>query len=345
MSGRQLILWLMAASTVAVLGAITGQGVATATPGVIAAQTDAEEPTPSPEPSTLKVLCHPVLTFSDPTPTVGDTIDVTFTANCGCAPTDVPDARCGFGMFELSQISARGFSTPNTPIGPPAPDTVQLTATTAGLSRVTLTYRGENSVSPPGLYRWTTRSASNTIDVQEGAQTSTVTVAESCLAGSGRVDVNILNDGSEPAQYTINFSGLRPREVSVAPGDWARVPFSGRLDGQHPLVVLRDGDLVHDETIRVTCDEETPAVSSPEVAVINACRNGLGYLLFQIVNPTGSPRDYVVEFESVRNRSTTAAEFGQAVRAVSGRADNDYNWTVRSSRAVVSSGTVTVSCN
>ena len=105
-----------------------------------------------------------------------------------------------------------------------------------------------------------------------------------------------------------------------------------------------NGAVVSAETVVVDCDAEQPTVSDTEVAVVNACRFGNGYLLFQFVNETDASRSYVVEFSGVRNRSATAAPHGAAVRAVTGRPDGIYDWAVRVGSTYLASGQVEVAC-
>ena len=176
-----------------------------------------------------------------------------------------------------------------------------------------------------------------------GPQTA-VTVAESCLADNGRIDFNIVNEGSSAARYRIDFDGLSPRELTVAAGDWWRMPITGRPDGLHPVVISRDGNPVYEGMAEFSCDEDVPRVSTPEIAIVNACREGLGYLLFQMVNPTDSPKGYVIAFQTVPNRSTTAAAYGQSVRAVTGRPDGDHSYVVRRDGVITAGGVVTVNC-
>lgn len=303
-------------------------------------------PTPTPTPPNVQIRCDEFLTFSDTNPTVGDTIDVTFNSNCRCEPMNVPGSSCYFAQFQVDSITAPAFDVPNTPFGPPAPSTVQITATTAGLSEVTMRYYGEDFMNPPGFFNFTYRQASEFIEVREapGANT-TLTTAVSCLAGNGRVDFNIVNEGTAPADYRIVFAGLTPRQRTVQPGDWWRMPVTGRADDLHPILVTRDTETVDDRIIEISCDDAVPDVSTPEVSIVNACRDGLGYLLFQFVNPTSSPNGYVIAFENVPNRSTTAAAYGQSVRAVTGRPDGDHSYVVRRDGVVIDGGSVAVDCS
>lgn len=151
-----------------------------------------------------------------------------------------------------------------------------------------------------------------------------------CLAGNGRADINIVNTSSSAAVYRIEFGSLSPRQLTVGAGDWWRMPFTGRPEGDHEVVVKRDGVTISDGPVTVTCDTDPPVVASPEVQVVNACRAGNGYILFQFANQTAAQRGWVIEFEGVPNRSTSAAAFAGSVRAVTGRQDGTYAVVVRS---------------
>lgn len=164
-----------------------------------------------------------------------------------------------------------------------------------------------------------------------------------CLAGNGRVDFNILNTTTAPAKFSVTIGALSPRVQTIAAGDWWRSPVTGRPDGRLQVTALMDGETIFDDMLTVACDDE-PAVYSPEVQLINACRAGAGFVAWQFANPTSNTRGYVIEFDGVPNRSTSAAAFGATVRAVSGRPDGTYNYMIRVGSTMVAEGAVTVSC-
>lgn len=169
----------------------------------------------------------------------------------------------------------------------------------------------------------------------------------SCLAGNGRLDVNVVNGFDESATYTLAFGELRVRTIDVKPLDWGRFSITGRRDGNHRVVIERDGIVLVEEVVRVHCDDahSDAIVTEPEVTVVNACRFGNGYILVQMVNPSDTKRGYVIEFERVRNRSTTAQPHGAALRAVTGRPDGEWNLLVRTGSTVLHTETVTVRCD
>lgn len=162
-----------------------------------------------------------------------------------------------------------------------------------------------------------------------------------CLAGNGRIDVNVQTPYR--LEFTLRIGGLAPRVRTLEAGDWWRSPVTGQRDGPIPVELTVYGVTILQTTVEVECDGE-PAVTSPEVQPIVACRGGSGFVLFQFANPTAASRGYVIEFEGVRNRSTTAAAYGAAVRGVSGRQDGTYEYRVTVSGQQVATGAVTIDC-
>ena len=176
--------------------------------------------------------------------------------------------------------------------------------------------------------------------------TAEVTLVHSCLAGLARFDVNVVNTQTAVSTYTFNLQGQSPRTRVVEFENWGRMPITGRAPGSYTAEVLRDGVQILSDTVEVNCGAPVPPVSSPEVALVNACVAGNGFVLFQMVNPTNTPRPYVIEFEGLAtNRSTTAAAYGQAVRGRSGRPDGVFNYLVRTGSTVVANGAVEVDCD
>lgn len=172
-----------------------------------------------------------------------------------------------------------------------------------------------------------------------------VTTSTSCLAGNGRVDTTIVNTGLVDQTYRLEFAGLTAREVLVPAGDWARIPVTGRADRGYDYTVKRGGLSIVESTVVVACDAQPPVVGSPEVSVVNACRSGNGYVLLQFVNPTASARGYVISFDGVNNRSTTAAAHGASTRAITGRPDGVYNLEVSAGGTAIFQTSVTVNCD
>jgi len=166
----------------------------------------------------------------------------------------------------------------------------------------------------------------------------------SCLAGNGRVDTNIVNTGAATATYRIEFQGLSPRALAVAESDWWRMPITGRPDGDFLVVVKRDNAVVSSTTVTVSCDTTPPLLDEPQIQIVNACRGGNGYLLFQFVNDSDQTRPWVIQFSGIPNRSTSAAPYAQSVRAVTGRPDGTYEATVTSNGMLVDSFDVMVAC-
>jgi len=165
-----------------------------------------------------------------------------------------------------------------------------------------------------------------------------------CLAGNGRVDVNIVNRDAEPVAVGLELGSLSRRVRTLSAGTWWRMPYTGRPDGPLDLTITADDAVVYVEGLVVSCDEDVPVIDEPELQTVAGCRNGLGYVLFQFANATDVAKGYVIEFEGVPNRSTGAAAFGQAIRAVTGRFDGVYDYRVTSADGTSTAGSVAVRC-
>lgn len=164
-----------------------------------------------------------------------------------------------------------------------------------------------------------------------------------CLAGNGRIDVNIVNEASTPATYTLQIGTLTPRQQTVGAKSWWRSPVTGRPDGPIDVTVLRDGVAVLNETVNVACDSN-PAVSEPEVRFLTWCIGGNGMVFAQMTNPTASAKSYVLDVNGIR-RSTTAQAYGAAWRGVSGRPDGTYTATVEVAGQAIESSIIEVTCD
>lgn len=184
-----------------------------------------------------------------------------------------------------------------------------------------------------------------TASIVDGAIPFNIFPTVTCLAGNGRLDVNIYNGLSSATEYRLEVGALSPRVRSVESGDWWRSPVTGRPDGPISVRVFRNGALSLDTTLVVACDGPAPAVTVPEIQLINSCRGGAGFVAWQFANPTNASRSYVIEFEGVPNRSTSAAPLGATVRGVSGRPDGRYDYTIKANGVVVREDSVRVTCN
>lgn len=165
----------------------------------------------------------------------------------------------------------------------------------------------------------------------------------SCLAGLGRVDVNMTNPSTEAAEYRVKFQGLTDRVTTVAPGAAGRLSLTGRRPGGYELTVLRNDTLLLETELDIDC--QLPNSAEPEVRVITSCLNGMGLVRFQFVNPTGEPRSWLIEFDGVPNRSTSTTAYGQALRGTSGRPGGFHQARIFGpGNVLIASPTVHVNC-
>lgn len=181
--------------------------------------------------------------------------------------------------------------------------------------------------------------------VAANATSTELNLHTSCLAGNGRFDLNVINPEASTANYRLEFEGLSAREIDVVPKKWSRIRISGRPPGDYQVVVKKNGNTILDTSLSIDCSVTTPQVSLPEITPMSTCLNSNGLVMFQMVNPSGSSRPYVIEFDGVSNRSTTAAPFGQTIRGTSGRPDGTYGFVVKTGGSALHSGFVNVDCD
>lgn len=79
-----------------------------------------------------------------------------------------------------------------------------------------------------------------------------VSVGNSCLAGRGRVDVTLANQSQAAMGYTVRIGHLE-RTATVGPMAVGRATVTGRPNGALVIEVDRNGQLIHTETITITC--------------------------------------------------------------------------------------------
>lgn len=180
-----------------------------------------------------------------------------------------------------------------------------------------------------------------------------VTIVSSCLGAGGRIDTNIVATKSGAMEYTVLlYTGNDPRigsspqlpqlarKRTVVEGDWWRSPLTGRPSGIYTMLVKRGNVEIVREQIEVACEPGAESIDEPEVQVVNACRDGLGYILFLFANATTDTKSWVIEFTGVQNRSTSAAAWAQSIKAVTGRPSGVYTATINGSMTF----TVDVQC-
>lgn len=179
---------------------------------------------------------------------------------------------------------------------------------------------------------------------------SDVSVAVSCLAGNGRVDVAIANTDAGAADYTVFVGALDGRGRTVAADSTEIVTVTGRADGPLAVVVAHGDLLIHDEQVMVDCDPE-PTAPVAEVGVAVSCLAGNGRIDVTLANLDGlaldatAAGDYTVSIGELAPRSATVDAQSVEVVTATGRANGELPITVTRSGGVVHTSTVVVSCN
>lgn len=87
----------------------------------------------------------------------------------------------------------------------------------------------------------------------DGSENSTEpTIAVSCLAGRGRIDV-LLPTTDTDLQYRVEFQGLAARERLVPAPSTGRITFTGRVDGDYTVGVFANETQVLSTTATIAC--------------------------------------------------------------------------------------------
>ena len=274
---------------------------------------------------------------------LGDIDSLNFEANAGISLFVSVTDLDGGGFFPFISLLDPSGAVVTSSSGSSVAQ-INRTLSTSGL--YTLIILDESSgEDATGNYRIEISGVSVSCPPPPTTQSVEVELVYSCLAGRGRFDLNIVNTETAVSTYTFNLQGQLPRTRTVAFEDWGRIPITGRLPGSYTAEVLRDGVPILSDTVQLNCSAQVPPVSSPEVTVVNSCVGGNGFVLFQMVNPTNSSRTYVIEFENVSNRATTAAAYGQAIRGTFGRPDGTFAYKVRTGSTTVREGAIEVDCD
>lgn len=192
------------------------------------------------------------------------------------------------------------------------------------------------------------------VDCQGQLPSTEVGVLTSCVGGFVRVDVVIENLLDDAATYVVEFShadldgnpgASRFRKSSRAEAlGQTRIAITGRPQFEYiDAEVYRDGEFVEIVSAYEECTEMLGDIE--DVVVSTGCLAGNGLIRYAITNPSASFGVWIIEFEGLRNRSTSAPGLAIALGGISGRADGEYDMTIRQGTRVVWQGSVTVGCD
>lgn len=245
----------------------------------------------------------------------------------GPSPDENPDWR----IAEFSIARYNGTSTFFKYCGDVvSPFTVDNTATAAGADS-----NGPQVVTGDAM-----------VTVTEPAQR--VIVDNTCLDENGRIDVYIDNKREGEGNYVVTIGALE-RTATIAEGGAKKLSVTGRPDGTLDIVVTRDGEIVHTETVEVACDGdpvEPPA--DGDIVLTNTCFKSNGRLDITIVNNAAEPQDFVVTAEGANYllERTRTVRSGRTDRVTfTGRPDGDVTVKVSLAGVIVFEEAVTVACD
>ena len=148
-----------------------------------------------------------------------------------------------------------------------------------------------------------------------------ITIQSSCLANNGRVDVDILNTTGDFASYQVNFGPIQ-RGVGLSAGFDFRLSVTGRPDGDLPVDVMRDGNVIESLIIPIACD---PMV---ETEVTVGCLAGNGRIDVKLLNLGDGASDYEVAVGALTPRLRSLDPGDRTTVTVTGRADGPYDVVV-----------------
>lgn len=169
-----------------------------------------------------------------------------------------------------------------------------------------------------------------------------VTLEKSCLAGNGRIDAYITNKSVDrSAAYSVFVDSVPAKTRVILPGETARVSTTGRPDGNRPVRVRRDGELVADELVAIACDVE---FGNQEVVLLDSCLLGAGRFDVYLRNTTNTTQRYRVELSGLAPRDVTVRPMDAARETFTGRPDGPYDLTVRRDLVLIFNEQITISC-
>lgn len=183
------------------------------------------------------------------------------------------------------------------------------------------------------------------------APAPTVRAAESCLAGRGRVDAHVTNNGTETTTFSVRITGTKgfstTRLIGALPGQTSRVSVTGRFDGEHNIEVRPRTDPGADPVrASATVDCTTGDITRP-VVVTDSCLQDNGRIDVLVANNTTTTKTYVVDVQSgsVRDRSVTLGPGEMERVTVTGRPDGDIPVTVTLDGALIHRSVAEIACD
>lgn len=172
----------------------------------------------------------------------------------------------------------------------------------------------------------------------------TINASTDCVAGAGRVIVELKNTDTAVAAFSVQVVGVSapPLTGEVQPGTSETVYRTGRPDGTWVVLTTIDGGPAHRDEVTVDCI--APDVA-PKVQVNFECApGGDGTIVFTIEG--GSYRAAVTVLVAGLASRVVDVPAGEITRSyVSGRPDGSYEVTVSEGGAVLVNTTIDIDCD
>lgn len=187
---------------------------------------------------------------------------------------------------------------------------------------ITLQLRGTGTRSVFSRDLSSTQAPSLVIDWSDGPTPLAfdVSVASSCLANRGRVDVTVSNPTAGSQTAVVSLSGLPARGLDVPGFGQATTTFTGRSNGRYLVEVTSNGATNTNELVVASCE--------PDISVESLCLAENGLLRIRVGNPQSTSSTFSVNVGNLSPRVVSVAPNSTGRIGVSGRADGDYDITV-----------------
>jgi len=174
-----------------------------------------------------------------------------------------------------------------------------------------------------------------------------VQIVTSCAAELVRVDVIFENRSENPATYlvTVTHGDISHRKSSTATANGqGRLAVTGRPNDR-PIYVttFRNGEEVDRGSVIRVCTSDSTTVD--RATVTTSCLGDNGLIRYALVNGRPVPSTWIISFDGLANRSTSAPARAVGFGGISGRADGTYTLTIRNAERIVYSQEITIACD
>lgn len=164
-----------------------------------------------------------------------------------------------------------------------------------------------------------------------------VKITSSCLAGNGRVDIEITNESAVSRTYSADIGHLPTRERLVRAGETATITATGRADGRLPVMVRHGTVELRTDRLSVDCDPDIAAIGR------SRCVQGEGRLDVVVSNASEADERVWVAVDDLPLRAAVVPAGGEHIVTIA-VALGDRLVSINSNSEVVAPFTTRVLC-